>query len=261
MKVALAQTNIIWENKSENEIRAIEYVAQSVGLGAQAVFFPEMSLTGFSMNTAITAEDESITVNNFCEIAAKHNIAIGIGWTKKGKQLAENHYSIINNKGEIISDYIKIHPFSYADEDKYFTSGNKITYFDLGDYKWSNYICYDLRFPELFQIASETAEVILVPANWPHKRKEHWKCLLRARAIENQCYVLAVNCVGNINNIEYSGNSCGISPNGEVLDEMEGKVGILIIDLHENVKELRKNFPVKQDRKCDFYVSEYRRQK
>lgn len=261
MKVALAQTNIVWENKSANRTRAIEYIVQAADLGAQAVFFPEMSLTGFSMNTKITAEEDNVTVDNFCEIATKYNIVIGIGWVKKGKRLAENHYSVINNYGEVISDYSKIHPFSYADEDKYFDSGNKITYFKLGDYTWSNYICYDLRFPEIFQIASETAEVILVPANWPQTRIEHWKSLLRARAIENQCYILAVNCVGNINNITYSGYSCGISPNGEILDALEEKTGVIIIDLHEDVKELRKKFPVKQDRRFDLYLSEYGRNK
>lgn len=261
MKIALAQTHIIWEDKTANEKRALEYVAQAVNLNAQAVFFPEMSLTGFSMNTKVTAEKDAVTIHNFCKVAAENHIAIGIGWTKQGEGLAENHYSIIDRQGNIISDYAKIHPFSYADEDKYFSSGDKITYFELGNYTWSNFICYDLRFPELFQIASETAEVIVVPANWPQKRNEHWKCLLRARAIESQCYILAVNCVGQINGIEYSGNSCGISPNGEILDELEGNQGIVLVDLQENVKELRKSFPVKQDRKWNFYASEYGRQK
>lgn len=261
MKAALAQTNIIWEDKAANETIAAEYAAQAADLGAQAVFFPEMSLTGFSMSTKKTAEKDGTTVCKFCEIATRYNIAIGIGWTKQGGQLAENHYSIIDAKGNVISDYAKIHPFSYAGEDKFFAPGNRITYFELGGYKWSSFICYDLRFPEVFQTASQTAEVIVVPANWPQKRKEHWKCLLRARAIENQCYILAVNCTGQINGIEYSGNSCGISPDGEVLDELEGKQGIVLVDLQENVKGLRNDFPVKKDRKWDFYVSEYGRQK
>lgn len=261
MKIALAQTNIIWENKVANEMKAIEYVAQASDLGAQVIFFPEMSLTGFSMNTLVTAEETEITVNKFSEIAARYNMAIGIGWTKKKEKMAENHYSVIDFQGKMISDYVKIHPFSYADENVFFSSGNKITYFELGDYKWSSFICYDLRFPELFQAASETADIIVVPANWPQKRKEHWKCLLRARAIENQCYIVAVNCVGSINDIEYSGDSCVISPDGQVIDQLAGKQGILIVDLNENVKELRKSFPVKQDRKWNLYISEYGRRK
>ncbi len=261
MRIALAQTHIIWEDKTANEKRASEYVIQAADLGAKAVFFPEMSLTGFSMNIEATAEKNEDAIHKFCQKAVKNHIAIGIGWTKQAGELAENHYSIIGAEGTVISDYVKIHPFSYAGENQFFVSGNKITYFALGNYTWSSFICYDLRFPELFQIASQTAEVIVVPANWPQKRKEHWKCLLSARAIENQCYVLAINCVGQINGIEYSGNSCGISPNGEVLGELEGEPGLITIDLQADINKLRKSFPVKSDRKWDFYASEYGRQR
>lgn len=261
MKVALAQTNIIWEDKTANETIAIDYISQASKMGAQGIFFPEMSLTGFSMNTQITAERERETVNKFCQIAGKYQIAIGIGWTKQGENLAENHYSVIDKYGQVISDYTKIHPFSYADEDKFFASGSEITNFTLGGYHWSNFICYDLRFPELFQIASETAEIILVPANWPQKREKHWKCLLQARAIESQSYILAINCVGTINNIEYSGHSCCISPYGELLDTLAGRQGLVMVDLQEDVKKLRKEFPIKRDRKWEFYVSQYRRKK
>lgn len=261
MKVALAQTNIIWEDKPANEAYAFECIDQAAKLRAQAVFFPEMSLTGFSMNTNITSEKDQCTLEKFRRIAAREDIAIGIGWTKQGGTLAENHYSVIGKNGYVLSDYIKIHPFSYAKENEFFLPGNQITYFELGNYTWSSFICYDLRFPELFQIAAQTADVILIAANWPQTRKEHWKCLLRARAIEAQCYIIAVNCVGKIHDIEYSGNSCGISPNGDILDELENEQGLLTIDLKEDVKVFRKNFPVRQDRKWDFYATEYGRQK
>ncbi len=261
MKIALAQTNIIWENKEANEACAMEYIAQAANAGAKAVFFPEMSLTGFSMNTEKTAERNGMTVSRFGEAAAKYKIAVGIGWTGWGESLAENHFSVLNETGEIISDYIKIHPFSYGNEDKFFTPGNKMTYFKLGNYHWSSLICYDLRFPELFQIASQTAEVIVVSANWPKKREEHWRHLLCARAIESQCYILGVNCVGIINDTEYSGGSCVISPHGKIMGVLDGKAGILTVDLQDRIEELRKDFPVKKDRRWDFYISEYGRQK
>ena len=257
MKVALAQSNIIWEDKVKNEANAVEYIIQAVNAGAEAIFFPEMSLTGFSMNIKETAEENPITVLKFSKFASQYHIVIGVGWTKQKDQLAENHYTIIDRQGDVLSDYVKIHPFSYADEDKFFIPGNKITHFRLGGYDWSNFICYDLRFPELFQIASRKAEVILVPANWPKKREKHWKSLLTARAIENQCYMLAVNCVGRINGIEYSGGSCGISPDGTILDVLDDITGIVIVDLQEDVGEIRKEFPVKQDRRWDLYLSEY----
>ncbi|NBJ97525.1 carbon-nitrogen family hydrolase [bacterium 1xD8-48] len=261
MKVALAQTNIIWEDKAKNEQRAIEYISQAANCGVQAIFFPEMSLTGFSMNTKLTAEMDKNTVHRFCNIAVQYNIAIGIGWVKKSDCIAENHYTVISGKGEELSDYIKIHPFSYAGENIFFSAGSEITLFELGNYKWSSFICYDLRFPEIFQIASRTAEVIVIPANWPKQREEHWKCLLKARAIENQCFVLGVNCVGNINNIEYGGSSCAISPDGKIVGCFENREGILIFDLEENVKELREKFSVKKDRKWDLYISKYKEEK
>lgn len=257
MKVALAQTHIIWEDKAANEKQALVYIEEAAKRRAEAVFFPEMSLTGFSMSTEVTAEAQQETLNRFCKIAGEYGISVGIGWTKKGEKLAENHYSVIDEYGNVISDYVKIHPFSYADEDKFFVSGSKITYFSLGKYKWSSFICYDLRFPELFQAASQKAEVILVPANWPKKREHHWKSLLIARAIENQCYILAVNCVGLIHGTEYMGCSCSISPDGMVLDILECRDGLLFVELEENVGSLRGNFPVKQDRRWNFYISEY----
>ena len=257
MKVALAQSNIIWEDKEKNAANAVKFILQAIHGGAEAIFFPEMSLTGFSMNIKVTAEKEETTICRFSKLASQYNIVIGIGWTKQQGELAENHYTIIGSQGEVLSDYVKIHPFSYANEDKFFIPGTEISYFKLGDYHWSNFICYDLRFPELFQIASYKAGVILIPANWPKKRERHWKSLLTARAIENQCYILAVNCVGMINGIEYSGGSCGISPDGEILELLDGEEGIIIVELSENIEELRRSFPVKQDRRWDLYISKY----
>lgn len=258
MRVALAQTNIIWEDKIKNECKAIEYISQASCAGAEAIFFPEMSLTGFSMNTDLTAEKDKNTIHKFCDIAVQYNIAIGIGWAKNTSELAENHYTIIGRSGEELSDYAKIHPFSYAGEDKFFSAGSEIVLFDLGNYRWSSFICYDLRFPEIFQIASRTAEAIVVPANWPKQREEHWKCLLEARAIENQCFILGVNCTGRINGVMYGGGSCVFSPNGDLLGKHEGGEGILIMDLDKDVKELREKFPVKKDRKRDLYISKYK---
>lgn len=257
MKIALAQTNIIWENRAENKIKAIKHIAKAAKEEAKAIFFPEMSLTGFSMNTQVTAEKQRGTVREFSDIARYYSITIGIGWVKKDKGLAENHYTIINERGEEISDYIKIHPFSFAGENRFFMRGESIAQFKIGGYRWSNFICYDLRFPELFQIASKTAEVIIIPANWPQKREEHWKCLLRARAIENQCYILGVNCVGQTGNIEYSGGSCGISPEGDLINELNGKEDVLFVDLQDNVREIRERFPVKKDRRWDLYIAGY----
>lgn len=253
MRVALAQTNIIWENKAANHEKCEQFVKQAKVQEAELVFFPEMSFTGFSMNTMKIAEDSNQTVNEIKKIALKYEVGIGFGWVKKTDLLAENHYTVINNKGEVLSDYVKIHPFSYGGEDKYYSPGNQIVQFEYGGMTFSTFICYDLRFPEIFQIASKKAEVIVVPANWPKTREDHWKTLLKARAIENQCYILGVNCVGTIDGLEYSGRSAFISPNGIVLTESEEKEQLLCYNLDDCVSKIRDEFPVKKDRKEHIY--------
>lgn len=255
MIAALGQTHILWENKESN-LKNIRYMAKRAkDDGADIVFFPEMSLTGFSMNTKITAEtDFPEKVKTICR---EEKIAVGIGWTKCGGEKAENHYTVVDQDGYICSDYIKIHPFSYAGETSFFQGGNEILFYQLGGYTWSTCICYDLRFPEIFQIASQKSDVIVVPANWPANREEHWRTLLKARAIENQCYILAINCVGVINNIEYSGFTSAYSPEGECLAELSGEEGIVLVKLDNETLRIRDIFPVKQDRKWQFYSENY----
>ncbi len=104
------------------------------------------------------------------------------------------------------------------------------------------------------KIPSFTAHVILLPADWPAKRSHHWKTLLQARAIENQVYILAVNCVGQIDDLYYSGDSCVINPNGEVLQMLSDEEGLVIFELTDDVEEYRKAFPVKQDRRPELYA-------
>lgn len=153
----------------------------------------------------------------------------------------------------MISDYAKIHPFSFSGEDKKFQGGETINVYELNGVKFSAFICYDLRFPEIFQIASKEAHVIIILANWSEKRREHWKCLFRARAIENQVYIIAVNCVGEIGGVHYSGDSCVINPNGDVLMECFDEENILTYQLQEDVDDYRRVFRVREDRREDIY--------
>lgn len=96
-------------------------------------------------------------------------------------------------------------------------------------------------------MVARDVSAVIIPANWPAKRSEHWKTLLRARAIENQVYILAVNCYGNLFGQYYSGDSCVINPNGEVLEMLSGQEGIISFELFDNVDEFRTRFPVLQD--------------
>ena len=253
MKVTLCQMEIAWEDKEKNFQKAEKYIKLASEQNSDVIFLPEMSLTGFSMNVDKTSECNNETVNMMIALAEKYCIAIGIGWVKKRNEKGENHYTIIDKDGNIVSDYAKIHPFSYAKEDQFFESGEKLVSFQLNEMRCSNFICYDLRFPEVFQAVSNNVEMIVVPANWPKARREHWKCLLKARAIENQVYMVGINCVGNIGGLEYSGDSCIISPNGIVLDSFSEKEGIISCVIENDVQLIRDSFRIKDDRKVELY--------
>lgn len=257
IKTALVQTQIVWEDKERNYETAGRRIAEAAEQGAEAVFFPEMSFTGFSMNTDATKESDGWTVRHMGALARQHHVSIGFGWVKDctgecGR--CENHYTIVDAAGAVLSDYAKIHPFSYAGEDLKFRGGSTLTHFSLNGIPCSSLICYDLRFPEIFQAASKRAHVIVVPANWPSKRREYWKTLLRARAIENQVYILAVNCVGESGGIPYTGDSCVISPDGEVKAALSGTEGMIVSELTDDAEAYRGEFPVRQDRREDLYA-------
>lgn len=259
MKIALAQTQIAWEDKNKNICKAERMIAEQAGDGVEFILFPEMSFTGFSMNTEITAEDERETAGRISAIALKYGIGVGFGWVRRAGERCENCYTVVSREGECVSEYVKIHPFSYSGEDKKFIGGNRVVTYEFGGICFSTFICYDLRFPEVFRMVCDDVSAVIVPANWPEKRSEHWKTLLRARAIENQVYILAVNCCGNLGGLYYSGDSCVINPDGKVSGLISGKEGVLQYDLHPDTAKFRERFPVLQDRKikCSMTDGQY----
>lgn len=256
MKIAICQLEILFEQKEENIIRAESFVKEATSKGASFILFPEMSFTGFSMKTKLTGEENLETVTRIREMAKKYQITIGVGWVKHQKR-SENHYAVIDSKGNILGDYTKIHPFSYAKEDDYFVGGTDTCIFDYENMCFGLSICYDLRFPEIYQQLSKKADVILVPANWPSGRAPHWNTLLRARAIENQVYVIGINCTGRQGFTRYKGGSRVINPNGDVLLDMECDEALQFIELENDVDKFREKFPTKRDRKVEIYRQFY----
>ena len=255
MKTAVCQMEIIWEDKAANLEKASGFVRAAALHQADIILFPEMSMTGFSMNTEATAEESfGESVCNMQQLARKNRIAIGFGWVKKGLQKAQNHYTVIGADGEICSDYAKIHPFGFAGEDQYFEGGNEVVLFETAGQTCSNFICYDLRFPEIFQAVADKADIIFVPANWPERRREHWNTLLKARAIENQVYIVGINCYGYQEGQYYSGDSQVITPLGEVLECLSDKEGMFFCEIPDDADKLRAGFPVRKDRKPGLYA-------
>jgi predicted amidohydrolase len=151
--------------------------------------------------------------------------------------------------------YAKIHPFTYAGEHERYAAGDRHVTVDVEGVRVSLFVCYDLRFAEEFWALARTTDCYLVVANWPESRREHWRVLLRARAIENQAYVVGVNRVGTGGKLEYVGDSRIIGPMGKVLADappVAGKASeaILAADIDPaRVTETRESFPFLADRR------------
>lgn len=260
MKICAAQTDIIWENKQENMRRSREIIETAAGQGAQLVVFPELSLTGFTMNPELAEPPDGRTVQFFAEVSRDFGIAVAFGFACRHDGVITNRLSIAD-RGEITGVYDKIHPFSYGGECEVYTGGNKLAAVEVSGETVGLTVCYDLRFPEVFQALSERCSVILTIANWPDRRREHWKTLLRARAIENQCCIVGCNRCGNGGGLSYSGDSAVFSPSGELICAAEPyKENLIFADIsREECIAVQSSFPLKIDRRIDLYRGFYER--
>lgn len=254
MKIAMVQMNIQLQNKKKNFSRMKEYIKNREPV--DLILFPEMSLTGFSMDEEACLNEADEYHKQIKLLAKEEKVMIGYGWVQNQnlEKLAENHYVIIDENGVEIMDYTKIHPFSFAKENNHYQAGNQIALKKIKGFMCSIFICYDLRFPEIFQAVSKKAEFIIIAANWPHERIEQWHALLIARAIENQVYIAGINCVGTQNGNQYSGNTLLVHPSGKIIKEGQSHEEILYCELVNDVAKIRQSFPVKQDRKEKFYI-------
>ena len=260
MKIACLQLNIIWENKQENFNKVEKLISEAVNKGAELVCLPELFSTGFTMNSDKFAEKISGATSRFLQGQAKeHKIYLIGGLIENTEDWPKNTCIVLNQKGELISKYHNIHPFSLDKEDENYGKGSKISFFEIDNIKASTFICYDLRFPELFSVATEKgAKIIFVIANWPSSRKEHWKILLRARAIEDQIFIVGVNRVGSSPIGNYSGDSVIIDPLGEVIAQGSNLEEVVIGEIEtRQVDEIRKDFPFFEDRRLELYKTLY----
>lgn len=258
MRVALGQLDMIWENKQASMNRAEMMMAEAAQVQADVIIFPEMSFTGFSMNLERIGEPagQSPTVEKMCTLAKKYQIAAGFGWAalpeSEGSK-GTNRFTLADRQGNLVTEYIKIHPFTYGGEMDRFQCGEQIVSVPFLGRNISLFICYDLRFPELFQIASEQSDIIFVIANWPEIRRDHWQTLLRARAIETQSYLVGVNCYGSRDGDSYSGDSMAVDSIGNILGMISGREGVLICDLDDRAWRLRQKFSTRSDRQEELY--------
>lgn len=206
LNIALIQTDLVWENPKQNRLKLtskIEGLAHKVDV----LVLPELFTSGFTMNPQLVAETvQGETVNWLKALSKKCDCAITGSIVIKDGGLFRNRMLFVQPNGEI-THYDKRHSFTLAGEDKVYTSGTKKVIVDYKGFKLCLQICYDLRFP-VFARNTENYDALIYVANWPNKRVEAWRTLLKARAIENMSYVIGVNRVGvDANGFEYSGHS------------------------------------------------------
>lgn len=249
MKISLVQYNPEWEAKSVNMEKLISIINKKTHLG-ELLIFPEMTLTGFTMNASEMSENkDGLSAKFFSQLAITHNINVFAGIIQKSKSKNFNSLVHVAKDGKIKQSYRKIHPFSFSNEDKFYTKGTNLSIAEVDGWRIGLSICYDLRFPELYRLyAKEGVNLIINIANWPDARIEHWRTLLRARAIENQCYVAGVNRVGNDKKLHYSGFSSVFDPMGKEIVSVENKEKIITAEIDKDyVKEVRKKLPFLND--------------
>jgi len=258
MKVTIIQSEIFWEDREKNLIH-FENLIHQINEETDLIVLPEMFTTGFSMNPKKVAEHSNgETLQWLKKNAAKKNCVItgSVAVEDGGKYF--NRLFWVEPNGHFHT-YDKRHLFRMAKEDVHYTLGEKTIITKIKNWNIKPLICYDLRFPvwsrnhfkKLSEIAVQAEyDVLIYIANWPEARAYPWKQLLIARAIENQCYVIGVNRIGEDGNgIKHSGDSMVINPRGEVISTTKAnEKSIETIYLDRNyLDEFRKIFPVGLD--------------
>ncbi len=256
MKIAGIQTDIAWEDPPENFRRVREMARDAADRGARLLVLPEMFATGFSMDAALVSGFSRETRSFLSELAGDLGVFVLGGYGEPADPRPANACSVFDPAGEEILHYRKIHPFSMAGEDVHYLAGDSLATVEVEGVRVTPQICYDLRFPEPFRAASAGTDLFCVVANWPEPRRRHWSLLLRARAIENQAYVLGVNRVGSGDGLVYTGDSALLDPMGDQVEGSEaGRPGIVLADVSaDEVARIRARFGFLNDRKPDLYA-------
>jgi len=254
MKIALIQLDLAWEDVAENHRRARGRLEEAKSRGAAFALLPEMFSTGFSMDSARIAQPEGGPSETFLRTAARElSMWILASVPEAGEPRPRNMALLAAPDGSVLR-YAKIHPFTFGGEHRVYTGGDRVVTARVGELSVTPFVCYDLRFPEPFRLAAPETDLFAVVANWPDARREAWRTLLRARAIENLCFVAGVNRAGDGGGLRYAGDSALISPWGEVLAEAGPGEAVLVADADPAaVRDARAKFPALADRRPEAY--------
>jgi len=265
LRIALLQMDIAFGQPDANFATAEQWIAEACTSSTtpppDVIVLPEMWNTGYSLTNIHELADHhgAETIRRIGALAKQYNVNIHAGSIADLRDGAVyNTTYVFNRTGDVITTYSKLHLFRLMDEEKYLAAGDRPGQFQLDGVPAGTMICYDLRFPELSRTLSlGGAQVVFLPAEWPHPRLNHWRHLQIARAIENQMFVVSCNRVGTAGETEFFGHSMVIDPWGEVLFESDDQPGLhhVTIDL-ATVPEIRRRIPIFEDRRPDLYTKD-----
>lgn len=257
LTISLAQMDIALGDPAANLRKAEAWIAEAARRGSDLIVFPEMWTTGCDWpNTEKLAPQQGEVLAEIAALAKKHNIWLNgsmLALDETGKPT--NTSILFDPNGQQAGLYRKIHLFGLMEEDKYLAPGQHLTTVETAWGQGGLAICYDLRFAEMFRTyALSGVNMVYLPAEWPHPRLSHWQTLLRARAIENQMFMIGVNRVGSDGTHNFFGHSAIIDPWGNTVVE-GGESELLLTATVETdlVVEVRAKIPVLKDRRPELY--------
>jgi predicted amidohydrolase len=249
LRAALGEYDTGWHDPETSVRRAHDVIAAAARLHARLVVLPEMCSTGFTMEGTRWAEPLATDRGASGALAsAAREFRV---WVLAGLALREDSPSRLVNaavlfdpSGSVAAIYRKQRLFAYGGEHEVYTSGDGPVVVNIEGVRLGLFICFDLRFPELFRAVAPDVDASLIIANWPERRRAHWDILTRARAIENQCYVVAVNRIGTGDGVDYDGGSVAYDPWGEPVGIGGGGNTPRVVDIDpERVKLVRARYP------------------
>lgn len=251
LRIALGEYDTGWHDPAGSLARAERLAVAAAREGARLIVLPEMCTTGFTMDAAGQAEWlDGASVSGLGRIATTAHMAVLAGVALRERtakaERTVNAAILFADDGAVRAIYRKQRVFGYAGEEQAYAAGDEAVTFTVEGVRIAPFVCYDLRFPELFRRVARDVDVMAIIANWPASRRAHWDALVRARAIENQCYVVAVNRTGTGGGIMYDGGSVAFDPWGEPLSASGRDVPIVEVD-PARVLAVRENYPFLAD--------------
>ncbi len=249
LRVALCEYDIGWHQPDASLSRANVLVSRAASGGARLIVLPEMCSTGFTMEPEQWGESPGgPAYEKLSALARRHDVWIIAGLATRGAGAFQNLAVAFDPSGNVAGTYAKQRLFAYGEEHDHYVPGHSPLTLNIDGIRVSPFVCYDLRFPELFRAVARSTDLMVVIANWPAARRAHWDALLLARAIENLSYVVGVNRTGVAGGITYDGGSAAYDPWGTPSAIRTAIASPSVVDVSAaKVRAIREKYPFLQD--------------